>query len=401
MSRNRLSEWIDRHRKLDVVFYTPGIGSLLTPGAGPSSGGAETQVLLLSRALAARGLRVAVVAFALEGLPARAHGVEVIARPPYRRRRGLLGKPAEVLSIWRALWRAPSRAIVRRGASIDLPLIGLFARLTGTRFLFASASVVDFDYAQIDSSRRNAMLYRLGVRLASTIIVQSEEQAAMCRRYFGREPVLIKSLANPVTGSEITPTAFLWIGRIVAYKRPLAYADLARSMPHARFQMVAVPTPHGEEGERLVAELHSAATELENLELLAPRPHAALMELVEQAVAVVSTSDFEGMPNTFLEAWSRGVPVMALSHDPNGVITRHRVGAFAHGSADTLRQQAEGLWSERGSRAEASGRCRDYISDEHSAETIAGKWANELERSDQATRGPNAARRENELRCVA
>ena len=45
-----------------------------------------------------------------------------------------------------------------------------------------------------------------------------------------------------------------------------------------------------------------------------------------RAVAAVNTSEFEGMPNVLLEAWSRGVPALVLHYDPGGVVRAHRLG---------------------------------------------------------------------------
>src|SRR2546423_11999661 len=95
--------------------------------------------------------------------------------------------------------------------------------------------------------------------------------------------------------------------------------------------MVAVPEA-GREGPELAAALAEAVASLPNLELLAPRPRGRLGPLIDRAVAIVSTSRTEGMPNVFLEGWSRGVPALALAHDPDGVLEREQLGCFAYGS---------------------------------------------------------------------
>src|SRR5439155_5978297 len=128
------------------------------------------------------------------------------------------------------------------------------------------------------------------------------------------------------------------------YKKPLAFVELARSLPEAKFWMVGVPVPGH---EKLATEVAEAAATVPNLELVAPRPRQELLELTERAVAVVNTADFEGMPNIFLEGWTRGVPALSLTHDPDGVIERHRLGAFARGSHERLAVHAALLWKER------------------------------------------------------
>jgi glycosyltransferase involved in cell wall biosynthesis len=98
------------------------------------------------------------------------------------------------------------------------------------------------------------------------------------------------------------------------------------------------------------------------------------MALVNRSVAIVSTSDFEGMPNTFLEGWARGVPAVAFAHDPDGVIERHRLGCFAGGSLERLVTLASSLWEERRDQAELAERCREYVLDYHSPEAVSARW---------------------------
>jgi glycosyltransferase involved in cell wall biosynthesis len=98
------------------------------------------------------------------------------------------------------------------------------------------------------------------------------------------------------------------------------------------------------------------------------------MGLVDGAVAVVNTADFEGMPNTFLEGWARGVPALALTHDPDDVIERHRLGAFAHGSPEDFVDLARRMWEERRNQADVATRCRRYILEYHSAESVSARW---------------------------
>jgi len=102
------------------------------------------------------------------------------------------------------------------------------------------------------------------------------------------------------------------------------------------------------------------------------------MGVIDRAVAVVNTSDFEGMPNVFLEGWTRGVPALALSHDPDGTIQRHRLGAFANGSPEKLVDLARRLWEQRSAQGVLAERCRRYIAERHSADVVAAQWQEAL-----------------------
>jgi glycosyltransferase involved in cell wall biosynthesis len=366
-----------------VVFYTPWIGSILSSRNATPAGGAETQVMLLAKALARRGLRVAIVAFGdAADLPGEVDGVVVIPRPRYRRPRGILDKGHDVFRIWQSLYRAPSRTVVYRSGGYEMALVGIYARLAGRRFVFASASIIDFDYDKVDARHAYQLLYRFGVWLADAIVVQTEEQAELCMQAFARPPTLIKSIAAPGSLQHAVPTAFVWVGRLVSYKRPLDYVALARAVPEAQFWMVGVPArrTHGTEHE-VARDVALQARGVPNLELLPPRPHSEIGALMARAVASVNTAEFEGMPNVLLEAWSCGVPALVLHHDPGRVVETHQLGGFASGSPDRLVELAREQWAHRASRAPLSQRCRRYVTTYHSPEVVVEQWLRVLARS--------------------
>lgn len=364
-------------RSYDVVFYTPWIGSILSTDGWVHPGGAETQMLMLAQALVRRGLRVAIIAFGeATELPSHVEGVEIVPRPAHKRSRGLIEKCIEVLHVWLSLWRAPAPTIVYRTAGFELGVIAVYARLARRRLVFASARTADFEHDKIEHRRPRLFAYKLGVRLAHKIVVQSAEQVELCKTAFGRTPALIKSIAPLAEPRVQVPCAFLWVGRLVTYKRPLEYISLARALPEAEFWMIGVPSPWTGQDDQLLAEsVVQQARDVPNLRLLRPRPHSEIGAIMGRAVASVNTAEFEGMPNVLLEAWSRGVPALVLNHDPDGVVETFGLGGFAGGSSEELVELARQLWAGRHDRGDLRQRCRTYIATHHAPEFVAGQWA--------------------------
>jgi len=354
---------------------------LVTPedAAQRWSGGAETQVMLLSRALAKRGLAVCLVVFDLPGadIPTSVQGVDIVVRPPWLAGGNVIGQWREVAAMRTALRGVDARVVVTRTAGANVGLVGLWTKLSRRHFVYSSASLGDFEYESVLAKRRDRILFRLGVALADTIVVQTEEQARLCVRRFGKTPFCIRSVSEPAEQSQLEPDAFLWVGRVDANKQPLEFVHLARSLPDAQFWMVASPLPNLE-GRRLWDEIERQALSLSNLTVLPPRRRPELLELIARAVAVVSTSEFEGMPNVFLEAWARGIPALALEHDPDGVIGRYGLGGFAEGQRDRLVELASDLWLSQTVRKECAKRCRAYAAANHSAEVVSAEWQRAL-----------------------
>jgi glycosyltransferase involved in cell wall biosynthesis len=153
--------------------------------------------------------------------------------------------------------------------------------------------------------------------------------------------------------------------------------ELAEALPDARFRMVASPmseTPPG-----MAERIEAAAERLPNLELLPPRPRSELLEEIRNAVAVVKTSRVEGMPNGFLEAWARGVPVLSLNVDPDGKIANNDIGVAAEGSMERLIEAAATLWRDRELRTEVGERARRFVHEVHSPGAVADRWVALLE----------------------
>jgi glycosyltransferase involved in cell wall biosynthesis len=160
---------------------------------------------------------------------------------------------------------------------------------------------------------------------------------------------------------------------LVDYKRPLSYLRLAESVPEARFWAVWSVTDETRPG--LTEEVDSALERISNLEVLGQLPHEELLSLIDRAVAVVSTSAAEGMPNVFLEAWAREVPVLSLDYDPDGRIQSLGLGIVAGNSEERFSEAARELWERPELRSQMGFKAREYVLGEHSPGVVADRWA--------------------------
>jgi glycosyltransferase involved in cell wall biosynthesis len=376
--------------KRDVAIYSPSSavffggagmfttdeGELVMGSTGVSKGGgAELQMSLLARGLSAEGLRTGIILWPVAGPPRTGPSEPDLVERPLYAGAGARAKVLEARYIFRAMRDADAGAYIFRGGGPQLMVGMAFCRLYRRKLIFSAASDLDFDFSRPDRTRAHLIAYRAALRGADEIIVQRSQQGDLARAD-GLSPIeLIPSFAEPAEPSSSDPEAFLWIGRLVDYKRPMEYVRLAQSLPEARFRMVWFPT--NETRPELINELRQAGERLPNLELTGQIPRTELLEEIARSYAVVSTSRAEGMPNTFLEAWARAVPVISLDFDPDERIAGQGLGLVAH-SSEALRAAASRVWSDPAARAEMGDRARRHVTEVHSPTAVSRQWAKVL-----------------------
>jgi glycosyltransferase involved in cell wall biosynthesis len=342
----------------------------------PSVGGAEVQQCLIARHLAQQGYHVSFVTLDYgqpDGL--RIHGITVYKA--YKMEGGipyLRFFHPRWTGIWSALRRADADIYYQRCAGMETGLLAAFCRLYNRRFVFASGSNTDFDLPRaLIPTWRDRWLYVFGLRRADAIIVQSETQRLMLRQNFGLEANIIPNCwaEEPAAPKEPTQQSFvLWVSTLRQWKRPGLFLDLAEALPEVRFVMIGGPA-YGEEG--LYKNIEQRARRIPNLAFVGFVPFSDIRFYFDRAALVVNTSEpKEGFPNTFLQAWCRGLPVVSF-FDPDGIIKRYQLG-FVADSMETMRLGISSLLRDNALYMKIQQKARNYFIDNHTIGKIGPRY---------------------------
>jgi glycosyltransferase involved in cell wall biosynthesis len=365
----------------DVAIYAPHASAFYDPQAR-GGGGAEFQTSQLAKGLAQGGLRVAHIVYPISQVANPIAGLDIVQRPRYRGQGGPLAKLREAVAIWRALREADAAVYILRAQGMHVLLGPLFGRLRRRRIIMSGSNDLDFEPRAFGRGRVGSILYRRAMGAVDAVVAQTEQQRRIAAREFPaiEDLAVIPSFAQPVDPLPAPgdARAFLWAARVIDFKRPLEYVQLAEAVPEARFRMVCVSTR--ETPAALDQELREKASRLENLELLEGRPRAQLMELFREAVAMVVTSRAEGMPNVFLEAWMRAIPVLSLGFDPDGLIERDGMGFAAGDDWDRFTSAAQRLWRDAELRERLGEAGHRYAISTHDPSVVAPKWVQTVKR---------------------
>ena len=342
-------------------------------------GGEEVQQTLLARALARRGFEVSMVVADY----GQANG-EVIDGIRLFKAGGLdEGLPGlrfvhpRMTRLWAALARADADVYYVSIAGPQLGVVAAFARLHRRRVVFRIASDADCDPARLlVREARNRRLYAFGLRRADVVLAQTARQALELERHYRLPSRLAGMLVEPARRA--LPFAerdidVLWVANLQPLKRPQLVLELARRLPGLRVHLAG-----GEQAGHasLYREVADAAAALPNVRFHGRVPYHEVSGLFERARVLVNSSDIEGFPNTYLQAWRHGVPVVAF-FDPDHVVARFGLGA-AVPTIDAMAAEVSRLAGSQADWAPASARCERYMDDLYGEERVLAPYLQAL-----------------------
>jgi glycosyltransferase involved in cell wall biosynthesis len=311
---------------------------LAASSAVPYVGGESVQHVLLARAWRDLGVDVSMVVHD-HGQPRRHEidGIRVHSMCPRDSGvRVIRFVHPHMTTLFRALWAANADIYYQSPASVDTGLVAWFCRRFGRRFVFRIASDANcMPGRQLISYWRDRKLFEYGMRNACLVAAQTAYQQQLLRQNYGLESQVISMAADLATPlpPERKDIDVLWVSNFREVKRPDAVVEIARALPKIGFTMVGGALPGA---EACFERVSAAARELPNLSVLGPVPYHQVGGLYDRARLFLNTSTMEGFPNSFLQAWMRGLPVVSTFDPDDGLIRREQLGTAVSTVAELI-----------------------------------------------------------------
>lgn len=259
----------------------------------------------------------------------------------------------------------PDIVICRGGKNRNLLFVAFWCRLLHIKLVQFQGS--DLDLLPLDSrfsSRMNEWLYKLGLKLTKYVVVQNDFQESDFHQHISNRAVLklpnIWSSKIPTEGNPPNIKDYvLWVGNFRTVKNPMMVVEVARLLPQITFLVIGAPNDL-----KLYEQVQAEANkDVPNVKLLGGKPFREMNVYYENAKVLICTSEREGFPNTFLQAWSLNKPVVSTV-DPSGLIEHHQLGYHCT-NVEKFAESINRLYSDKDLYCKISDNVSQYFKTAH------------------------------------
>ena len=354
-------------------------GALTGEGSG-HIGGVERQTALLSEWLVQNGHDVTVITWDEGGEKLeQINGVSIVKLCKVND-----GLP--ILRFFTPRWTSLCKALKKVNAELYYHncaeyvtgQVAFWAKKNNKAFIYTVASDADceIDFPKLQT-RRDRLLFLYGLKNANNIICQTHKQSKLLKQNYNLNSIVIpmpstppKGLANP--NLQFSMQKIIWVGRIQEVKRIEWLVDIAKALPHISFEVVG-PDNHN---PKYTNDILPKANSLKNINFVGKISRQDMPNIYKNATILLNTSIYEGFPNTFLEAWSYGIPVISTV-DPDNVIQENKLG-FSSVKKEKLIEAIDQLLKQQEKWQQSSKNCYEYYTEHHEMESVQRKFEKEF-----------------------
>jgi len=281
-------------------------------------------------------------------------------------------------SIVAAMKKADADVYYHSCAGMITGLVAQFCRANDRKFVFRIAHDTDcIPGEQLINLWRDRKIYEYGLKNADLIAAQGVNQQVLLRDNYALDSEVINMTVElPPEGPEARiGRDILWINNLRQFKRPDLAIEVARKLPDFSMAMIGGKVVGF---ESLYEQAASDAESVPNLDFRGAVSYHDIGDCFSSSRVFLNTSDSEGFPNSFLQAWVRGLPVISF-FDPDGLIQKKGLG-LVPSCLDDMCSGLQRLLQNPADIEEISARARRFAIENYSPTAVANIYNDHLQR---------------------
>jgi len=280
-----------------------------------------------------------------------------------------------------AIWRYRPNYLTVKCPGVINGVLFFISKLLNVSFIYQLANDVEADGRVYEKlSLCGKFIYRCVLKKTDFIRCQNEYQRRNLTKKHPNKKIFVTG--NSVNVSE-KPTKrpfnereyVVWIGTFRPQKNLYYFYKICHKLNEVNFKIAGDFSGESNNATKLAVE---KLNKLKNVEMMGFIEHARIGGLLSKSFCLVSTSDHEGFPNTYLEAWLAGTLVVATpGANPGNVIKKYKLGLIASDKSDFVKHITK-LMSNEHLYDKLRGNCDKYVKDNHDRIKVAKKFLSYL-----------------------
>ena len=354
-----------------VFLYCFGIDDVLSGSSNVA--GIQVQMSFWAKTFLKHGWKVYSLSKSRSGI---IDGVEFIHKTPTWLDRHGMSIIEEFFETRKFIRETKANVVFVRCGRRDLYAMARACRKERSKLVFFGASDRDFEPGKelMIGPKIKVKLYRKALLKISYIVTQNQFQADNLLRHYGKRSVIIPNIWAVTDAEEHQQKQYaaVWVANLRRLKRAEWFIHLAQQLPQYRFAIAG-----GVNEQDYHDAMRAESEAMDNLDFLGPLALSEVNDLIAKSRLLVCSSEFEGFPNTFLQAWAHNVPVVSTVN-PSGCITEFGLGRIVEDEARLLHAVQELLDSDE-LYAQCQQNIKNYFTAHHDADGAYQKVMTEKE----------------------
>lgn len=358
-----------------ICFIAISSYGYFNPEYGIDYGGTQRQMYLLSRALASEyDVHVVVGDY---GQPSIEEINDITLHRAYPITRdsntNLVEDGTRFMKLMNAMRNSNADLYIHNGLPQNASICYTIARALRSKWIYHIASDANISSRPAELSFIFSWIFRRNITQADLIIAQSEHQKHLLSEKWDVESTIVPN--GYPTASTIIPHEereyILWVGRICDQpKQPHIFIDVAKQIPDETFVLVGPLGTTEEYNKEIIDQVNN----IDNIHYHGSINPNEIHKYFQNAKLLVNTSEFEGFPNTFLEAWRFGTPIVGYNVDPERFL-KQGPNTYADGSINTLVEEVGLLASSASTREKIGNSVKSQFEKQYSINKVAEMYS--------------------------
>ncbi len=364
-------------KKGKICFFSPASYPFFDPNSDVAHGGAELQMFLLANYISK--IKKFDVCFLVgnygQEKSKTLDNIRLIKTITYKQNDNILFKFFKGLKYFYQLIKLKPDVLICTNANSVVGINAFYSNIFNKKFIYRTSHLIDVNKEYIITNGISGKLYKYGLKNADSVITQNKEHKNLLKTNHRIDASLIR---NAFIVDQISSESekrlkehILWVGRFQKWKRPELFLKIAEKFPNKHFLMIC---PYTSENKLAWEKLKSKANNISNLDFIEKILFSQIQTYFNKAEVFVNTSDYEGFPNTFLQAALGKTPIISLNVNPDNFITDYNCGIYANGNLEQLYADTSKLINNREERKIMGENLFQYLEKKHDIQKIGLKF---------------------------